>query len=165
MDAIVGKITVNDKTYDVRLSGYHRFTALVGPTVCTGSTWEELEGVIRREQSRSKVTLSIAVVLSDPLGYERATLRGINVRTGQALLTREDGEKETMDHPDILCLGEEITDAELADLNNLLALVDAAKEKLRERKFALGIGAKHYSARGLVQKAEEQVIGKIGGKA
>lgn len=127
------RLTVLGQDFEVRLDSYGKLTArmLDGSDVRADSR-AELEQELRDRLRRGTVDYNVPVVLRRGGGYgvrgtfERVLLRRAHAtQRGAFLITTAAGEADTVQSPDILCLGDHVTDAELAEL---VALERAASE-------------------------------------
>lgn len=163
----VSTLTIQGQTFDVCVpEGQVRFVVTVGDVDVYGNDSESLHTKVAQMLAKQKVVFDIPVVLG-PMSpifdhhptaakrapYQRATIRGRNIRTGAFLLTLADGSKEQFDHPNVIARGPDLTDADIVELNRLSAAVtEAARAEsayLREHAQPLPVGVE-----GLVREAE-----------
>jgi len=156
----VGTVQVRGRDFPVVLDPRSfRFATAVGAVRIEATNREDLEKRISQEVTRQRVEHRIPVVLQTPGGYERAILRGRNERTGEALFTRvSDGEKFAEKHPTVVALGQQVSDADLAEMNRLhdafLAARAAEYEYLRQRVPK----GQFLSAWSLLNEAEQAAV-------
>ncbi len=140
----VGVIQVSrDLEIVVNLDEARCFVADVGGVEVRAGSFDELEKKVRAAVSRQKVQHQIRVVIevkSDTTtSYIRAVLRGRNERTREYLVT-VDGVKKAIEYLTVVALSDEVSDTQLAVLNDLQHEADEATARVREARRALAAG-------------------------
>ncbi len=139
----VGVIQVSrDLEIVVNLDAARCFVADVGGVEVRAGSFDELEKKVRAAVSRQKVQHQIRIVIevkSDTTHYTRAVLRGRNERTREYLVT-VDGVKQAIEYLTVVALSDEVSDTQLAGLNDLQHEADEAAARVREARRALAAG-------------------------
>lgn len=167
----VGEVKAGERVIGVHMQGI-RFHADVDGSELHAPSFEEIEKKIRAEVSRTRVQLSIPVILRADrhMGrnfpghhyYVRATLRGKNARTSQYLFTIEKtGEKVSMEHPTIVALGGQLTDEQLLGLNKLEIASQIARQAVSDFLFDRVKENAGFSAWKLIEAEEKKVLEKV----
>lgn len=113
------------------------------------STLEALLVRLKRDYRKAKIEHAIRVVLRVGNRYERVTLRGIHLTTGEALITRADGSKDSAGkyNDEILAFDHEISDETIAELNRLEAVARNAQNAYTGAVQAARIAASRAGGR------------------
>lgn len=156
-------ITVQNRQFRVELSMSLGLYADVDGVRIEARDEEHLKAAISTQLHRTKQTFQIAVVMleSDGYGgdrvYRRAILRGKNARTSHALMTIS-GKNVQLERPIIVAHGEQCTDAQIEEMNRLMAAVVAAQRE-HDKYLALvrGHRASNHSVDSLLRAESEKL--------
>lgn len=97
------------------------FTAQYAGESFSAESRAELEKQLKKSVREHRVERAIACVLEYEQGIVRATLRRKHAGRSAYMFTFANGASRAVDSPRILCLGEHVTDDEIAELNDLVA--------------------------------------------
>lgn len=123
---------VSGVKHPIQIDGNFNFFTMIGETRLSAPSIRELEERIKETRRRSRIKVSIPIVITsghyaDEPHYFRAILTG---RHGNTLSCRVivNGKPEVMQHINIVAMGNAITDAQIAELNQLARNVHQARE-------------------------------------
>jgi hypothetical protein len=151
---------VGGQPIEVFLTPHLSFVAIVNGDEIFAPTWNELEPKVKRALAVSRVEHAIPVVL-EGRQYQRAILRGRHQGKRSTYLFLLDGAKTSIEYPKILALDADVSDSELAALNQ--AAENVAQAHRIESNLVQIIkkrsAGRYIEAGRLIEDAEKALVG------